>query len=262
MPRGFAAGAQGPEARSKPRDGRAGRSRAAGSQGRIGMGRKARAAERAVRNRRNPDWAKRPKLARDRLICPGNSVVGGLMLLGRTGEGQGVARLSESSSTALGPTRESRATGKQHAERRPSMGNDIAVVETRDLTKKYGKFVGAGTGIRRSRSIVDRFSASSAPTARERPPTIKILVGLARPTSGTAASRRRRLRATRAARSSGWSATCPTRSARTTTCAVREYLDFFGAAFGICPAAARQAHRGGDGDDRLDHVQGPRTSRA
>ena len=30
-----------------------------GSQGRIGMGRKARAAERAVRNRRNPDWAKR-----------------------------------------------------------------------------------------------------------------------------------------------------------------------------------------------------------
>ena len=106
-----------------------------------------------------------------------------------------------------------------------------AVIETHELTKKFGEF----TALDRLTISVEsgRSSASSDPTGRARRRR-------SRSSSGCPADQRARRRspgvdcvARRRGRSSGWSATCRTRSARTTTCGSREYLDFFGAAFGI-----------------------------
>jgi ABC-2 type transport system ATP-binding protein len=115
-------------------------------------------------------------------------------------------------------------------QREPSMGSDGPVVETRELTKAYGKFV-----------ALDRLTLSVSrgqilgfigPNGAGKTTTIKILVGLARPTGGTAtvagidcAAEPRKIK-----RLIGY---MPDTFGSYDNMRVSEYLDFFGAAFGI-----------------------------
>ena len=110
------------------------------------------------------------------------------------------------------------------------MGTDGAVVEVRDLTKKYGRFL-----------ALDRLTLSVGrgqilgfigPNGAGKTTTIKILVGLARPTSGTArvagidcAVEPRTIK-----RLIGY---MPDTFGTYDNMRVSEYLDFFGAAFGL-----------------------------
>jgi ABC-2 type transport system ATP-binding protein len=110
------------------------------------------------------------------------------------------------------------------------MGTDGAVVEVRDLTKKYGRFL-----------ALDRLTLSVGrgqilgfigPNGAGKTTTIKILVGLARPTSGTArvagidcAAEPRKIK-----RLIGY---MPDTFGTYDNMRVGEYLDFFGAAFGL-----------------------------
>jgi ABC-2 type transport system ATP-binding protein len=110
------------------------------------------------------------------------------------------------------------------------MGTDGAVVETRELTKRYGRLV-----------ALDRLTLSVGrgqilgfigPNGAGKTTAIKILVGLARPTSGSAhiagidcVARPRELK-----RLIGY---MPDTFGSYDNMRVSEYLDFFGAAFGI-----------------------------
>jgi ABC-2 type transport system ATP-binding protein len=110
------------------------------------------------------------------------------------------------------------------------MAADDAVVEVTDLTKKYGEFV-----------ALDRLTLSVArgqilgfigPNGAGKTTAIKILVGLARPTSGTAriggidcSAEPRRVK-----RLVGY---MPDTFGGYDNMRVSEYLDFFGAAFGL-----------------------------
>jgi len=113
--------------------------------------------------------------------------------------------------------------------------SDGPVVEIRELTKRYGTF----TALDRLTLSVDRGSILGfiGPNGAGKTTTIKILVGLARPTSGTATvagidcvSRPRELK-----RLIGY---MPDTFGSYDNMRVGEYLDFFGAAFGI-PRRAR-----------------------
>jgi ABC-2 type transport system ATP-binding protein len=115
------------------------------------------------------------------------------------------------------------------------MDTGEAVVETRELTKRYGKLL-----------ALDRLTLSVGkgqilgfigPNGAGKTTTIKILVGLARPTSGTAAvagidcvAEARRVK-----RLIGY---MPDAFGSYDNMRVGEYLDFFGAAFGL-PRRAR-----------------------
>jgi ABC-2 type transport system ATP-binding protein len=110
------------------------------------------------------------------------------------------------------------------------MGTDGAVIEVRDLTKKYGRFL-----------ALDRLTLSVGrgqilgfigPNGAGKTTTIKILVGLARPTSGMAriagidcAAEPRKIK-----RLIGY---MPDTFGTYDNMRVSEYLDFFGAAFGL-----------------------------
>jgi len=110
------------------------------------------------------------------------------------------------------------------------MGTDGPVVQTHELTKKYGKFL-----------ALDRLSMSVGrgqilgfigPNGAGKTTTIKILVGLARPTAGSATvagvdcvAEPRRVK-----RLIGY---MPDTFGSYDNMRVREYLDFFGAAFAI-----------------------------
>jgi ABC-2 type transport system ATP-binding protein len=110
------------------------------------------------------------------------------------------------------------------------MGTDGAVVEVRDLTKKYGRFL-----------ALDRLTFSVGrgqilgfigPNGAGKTTAIKILVGLARPTDGTAhvagidcVAEPRKIK-----RLIGY---MPDTFGTYDNMRVGEYLDFFGAAFGI-----------------------------
>jgi ABC-2 type transport system ATP-binding protein len=110
------------------------------------------------------------------------------------------------------------------------MGTDGPVVEVRELTKKYGSFL----ALDRVSFAVDRGQILGfiGPNGAGKTTTIKILVGLARPTGGTAtvagidcASRPRQIK-----RLIGY---MPDTFGAYDNMRVAEYLDFFGAAFGI-----------------------------
>jgi ABC-2 type transport system ATP-binding protein len=110
------------------------------------------------------------------------------------------------------------------------MGSDRPVVETRDLTKKYGNFL----ALDRLTMTVERGQILGfvGPNGAGKTTTIKILVGLARPTSGSAqvagadcVAEARKLK-----RLVGY---MPDTFGSYDNMRVREYLDFFGAAFGI-----------------------------
>ena len=115
------------------------------------------------------------------------------------------------------------------------MGTDGPVVETRDLTKRYGKFVALdGLTIAAGRGQILGFIG---PNGAGKTTTIKILVGLARPTSGSAriagidcVAEPRKIK-----RLIGY---MPDTFGSYDNMRVLEYLDFFGAAFGI-PRKAR-----------------------
>jgi ABC-2 type transport system ATP-binding protein len=110
------------------------------------------------------------------------------------------------------------------------MGSDGPVVETRDLTKKYGSFLALD---RLSMSVGrGRILGFIGPNGAGKTTAIKILVGLAKPTSGTAtvagvncAAEPRRIK-----RLIGY---MPDTFGSYDNMRVSEYLDFFGAAFGI-----------------------------
>jgi ABC-2 type transport system ATP-binding protein len=110
------------------------------------------------------------------------------------------------------------------------MGTDGPVVETRELTKKYGGF----TALDRLTLSVERGQVLGfiGPNGAGKTTAIKILVGLARPTSGSArvagadcATEPRRIK-----RLIGY---MPDTFGSYDNMRVTEYLDFFGAAFGI-----------------------------
>src|SRR5881227_506895 len=110
------------------------------------------------------------------------------------------------------------------------MSRDEPVVQTRDLTKKYGKFV----ALDHLTMSVERGEILGfvGPNGAGKTTTIKILVGLARPTSGSArvagadcVSEARALK-----RCVGY---MPDTFGSYDNMRVGEYLDFFGAAFGI-----------------------------
>ena len=117
------------------------------------------------------------------------------------------------------------------------MGTDGPVVETRELSKRYGSFL-----------ALDRLSIAVGrgqilgfigPNGAGKTTTIKILVGLARPTGGTAtvagidcATEPRKVK-----RLIGY---MPDTFGSYDNMRVSEYLDFFGAAFGL-PRRARGA---------------------
>ena len=124
------------------------------------------------------------------------------------------------------------------------MGTTAPVVETRDLSKKYGDF----TALDRLSISVDRGQILGfiGPNGAGKTTTIKILVGLARPTEGPRPSPVPIASPSRA-KSSGWSATCPTRSARTTTCASAS-TSTSSARHSAFRAMRRAAHRRGPGD--------------
>src|SRR5207302_10166710 len=104
------------------------------------------------------------------------------------------------------------------------------VVETKELTKKYGNFV----ALDRLSMTVERGQILGfvGPNGAGKTTTIKILVGLARPTSGSATvagadcvAESRKLK-----RLVGY---MPDTFGSYDNMRVGEYLDFFGAAFGI-----------------------------
>ncbi len=109
-------------------------------------------------------------------------------------------------------------------------GTDGAVVDVRDLTKRYGKFValdGLTLSVHKGQIL-----GFIGPNGAGKTTTIKILVGLARPTSGSATvggidcvARPRQLK-----RLIGY---MPDTFGSYDGMRVAEYLDFFGAAFGI-----------------------------
>src|SRR5207245_7396106 len=110
------------------------------------------------------------------------------------------------------------------------MGSDGPVVETRELTKKYGGF----TALDRLTLSVNRGQVLGfiGPNGAGKTTAIKILVGLARPTSGSArvagadcAAEPRRIK-----RLIGY---MPDTFGSYDNMRVSEYLDFFGAAFDI-----------------------------
>src|SRR5688500_10721414 len=107
---------------------------------------------------------------------------------------------------------------------------DEPVVQTKDLTKRYGDFV----ALDRLTLSVERGEILGfvGPNGAGKTTTIKILVGLARPTSGTArvagadcVAEARKLK-----RLVGY---MPDTFGSYDNMRVGEYLDFFGAAFGI-----------------------------
>src|SRR5207247_6838578 len=110
------------------------------------------------------------------------------------------------------------------------MRNGQPVVETKNLTKKYGRFV----ALDRLTLTVERGQILGfvGPNGAGKTTTIKILVGLARPTSGSArvagadcVAEARKLK-----RLVGF---MPDTFGGYDNMRVGEYLDFFGAAFGI-----------------------------
>jgi ABC-2 type transport system ATP-binding protein len=110
------------------------------------------------------------------------------------------------------------------------MSADTPAVEARDLTKKYGSFV----ALDRLTLSVERGQILGfvGPNGAGKTTTIKILVGLARPTGGTAtvagidcAAEPRKIK-----RLIGY---MPDTFGSYDNMRVSEYLDFFGAAFGI-----------------------------
>jgi ABC-2 type transport system ATP-binding protein len=115
------------------------------------------------------------------------------------------------------------------------MGTDEVVVETRGLTKRYGRFLALdGLTLSVGRGQILGFIG---PNGAGKTTAIKILVGLARPTSGSAVvagidcvARPRELK-----RLIGY---MPDTFGAYDNMRVSEYLDFFGAAFGI-PRRAR-----------------------
>jgi ABC-2 type transport system ATP-binding protein len=115
------------------------------------------------------------------------------------------------------------------------MGSDGPVVETRELTKKYGSFL----ALDRLTLSVDRGQILGfiGPNGAGKTTTIKILVGLARPTGGTATvagvncvTEPRKVKRLIGYMPDTFGAYDNMRSG--------EYLDFFGAAFGL-PRKAR-----------------------
>src|SRR5438067_1456092 len=110
------------------------------------------------------------------------------------------------------------------------MGSDGPVVETRELTKKYGPFL----ALDRLTLAVGRGQILGfiGPNGAGKTTTIKILVGLARPTSGTATvagvncvTEPRKVKRMIGYMPDTFGAYDNMRSG--------EYLDFFGAAFGL-----------------------------
>src|SRR5205823_5195216 len=104
------------------------------------------------------------------------------------------------------------------------------VVETRQLTKKYGKVValdGLTMSVERGQIL-----GFVGPNGAGKTTTIKILVGLARPTSGTAtiAGADCVRQADKIKRLVGY---MPDTFGSYDNMRVAEYLDFFGAAFGL-----------------------------
>jgi ABC-2 type transport system ATP-binding protein len=118
------------------------------------------------------------------------------------------------------------------------------VVETKDLTKKYGKFV----ALDRLTMSVERGQILGfvGPNGAGKTTTIKILVGLARPTSGSAtvAGADCVKDARKIKRLVGY---MPDTFGSYDNMRVGEYLDFFGAAFGI--ARRERARRIGEALD-------------
>jgi ABC-2 type transport system ATP-binding protein len=110
------------------------------------------------------------------------------------------------------------------------MGTNELVVETRELTKRYGKF----TALDRLSIAIGRGQILGfiGPNGAGKTTTIKILVGLARPTSGTAtvAGVDCVAEARKVKRLIGY---MPDSFGSYDNLRVSEYLDFFGAAFGI-----------------------------
>ena len=104
------------------------------------------------------------------------------------------------------------------------------IIETKDLTKKYGKFL----ALDRLTMSVERGQILGfvGPNGAGKTTTIKILVGLARPTSGSArvAGVDCVAKAGQLKRLVGY---MPDTFGSYDNMRVREYLDFFGAAFGI-----------------------------
>jgi ABC-2 type transport system ATP-binding protein len=110
------------------------------------------------------------------------------------------------------------------------MGTDEPVVETRGLTKAYGKFVALdGLNLTVGKGQVLGFIG---PNGAGKTTAIKILVGLARPTAGTAtiAGANCVTEPRRVKRLVGY---MPDTFGSYDNMRVSEYLDFFGAAFGI-----------------------------
>jgi ABC-2 type transport system ATP-binding protein len=110
------------------------------------------------------------------------------------------------------------------------MNRDEAVVETRALTKKYGKFVALDSltmAVERGQIL-----GFVGPNGAGKTTTIRILVGLARPTSGSArvAGADCVKEARKIKRLVGY---MPDTFGSYDNMRVGEYLDFFGAAFGI-----------------------------
>jgi ABC-2 type transport system ATP-binding protein len=110
------------------------------------------------------------------------------------------------------------------------MSSGQPVVETKELTKKYGKFV----ALDRLTLSVERGQILGfvGPNGAGKTTTIKILVGLARPTSGSArvAGADCVAEARKIKRLVGY---MPDTFGSYDNMRVSEYLDFFGAAFGI-----------------------------
>lgn len=121
------------------------------------------------------------------------------------------------------------------------MSNSDVVIETRALTKKYGDFV----ALDRLDMTIERGQILGfvGPNGAGKTTTIKILVGLARPTSGTAviAGVDCVKEAQKIKRLVGY---MPDTFGSYDNMRVNEYLDFFGAAFGV-PSRER-AKRIGD----------------
>src|SRR5205823_2484295 len=114
--------------------------------------------------------------------------------------------------------------------RRTRMPSDQPVVQTKELTKKYGDFVALdhlNLSVERGQIL-----GFVGPNGAGKTTTIKILVGLARPTSGTAkvAGVDAVAEARKIKRLVGY---MPDVFGSYENMRVREYLDFFGAAFGI-----------------------------
>src|SRR2546422_8193460 len=124
------------------------------------------------------------------------------------------------------------------------MRNGQHVVETRELTKKYGRFV----ALERLTLSVERGQILGfvGPNGAGKTTTIKILVGLARPTSGSArvAGADCVADARKIKRLVGY---MPDTFGSYDNMRVGEYLDFFGAAFGI--PRRKRARRIGEGLD-------------